>query len=745
MNSNSLAKNTTFFTAAMAIQKALSFIYFIFVARILGVENTGKFSFALSFTTIFAMFLDFGLNQVLIRQSAQDSQTSQKNLSRVLSFKILGATAIYGLIVVLINLMDYPAITRQMVYLAGVVMIVDSFVLSFYGILRGRQNLKFESFGVVANQVIILMVGLIVLKFGFGLVTLISVYLLGSLFNFIYAGSVLKQKLKIILRPDFNWSGIAELLKLALPFGIAGIFIRIYSSIDIVILSKLASDYSVGLYSVAYKITFALQFLATAFSAGVYPNFCRCFAEFREKLAGTFEKSIRYLMILALPISFGVIIIADKIVGPVFGREYQDSVLTLQIMISALVLIFLNFAVGALLNAGGRQTRQTIHLGITAGANIVFNLILIPRLAHLGAALATVLSYLILFSLGIAVAGKIVSYSKKKILGSAGRIFLSTLAMAGVVLFLKEQIAFWLVIPIGAIVYFLGLVLLREITKVDLFQFKRLVFSRRLPAGPAELAMNKDLEARRKTREKNFSRLQFTEKEKKSANQPIEVCLPVYSRPERLPEILEQLKNQTIHNFNLNVWNNSGQKLDFSGWPSDRLRLVDSPQNLGSQARFYLVEKTTGNPIVFLDDDLELQPDFLEYNYQQYLKFGGRAVIGWYSRIFTTESYWRSRTASQPGLEVDYLGTGGMIINREIFDREKSLVKIPEKYCRVEDLYLCFVARMKYGLELISIDPRCRIVLDDKNQFLSLADYKEEAFKSLRAAGWKLLIDDFRK
>lgn len=478
MSQENLVKNTTFFTIAMAIQKILSFVYFIFVARFIGVENTGKYSFVMGFTTIFAMFLDFGLSQILIRESARDKNNSQKYLANVLGLKVIGAIIIYGLVVLTINLMNYPDITKQMVYVAGLVMLIDSFTSSFYSVLRGHQNLKFESYGVVTNQFIILIIGLIVLKLNLGLVVLIGVYLVGSLFNLFYSSTLLKIKLNILPKIRWNFEIIKKLLKLALPFAIAGFFIRMYSTMDIILLSKLADDEAVGLYSVAYKITFALQFVAVAFSASIYPAFCKYFVQSKEKLARSFTKSMYYLMILALPTSVGVIVLAEKIIGPVFGFEYAPAVLPLQIMMAALVLVFISFPIGALLNACNRQTRQTVHLGIVAVFNIVINIFLIIWLSYVGAAISVLLSMLLLNVLGIIVVEKITAYDKKYLIVSLIRILFSCLVMGIIVLLLKNYFHFLLVSAIGALIYFIILYLIKGFTKDDILQIKTLLLDK---------------------------------------------------------------------------------------------------------------------------------------------------------------------------------------------------------------------------------------------------------------------------
>lgn len=218
----------------------------------------------------------------------------------------------------------------------------------------------------------------------------------------------------------------------------------------------------------------------------------------------------------------------------------------------------------------------------------------------------------------------------------------------------------------------------------------------------------------------------------------IEVCLTIYQRPYRLDEILRQLKAQTIQNFKVNIWNNDGKELDVNTFPKNRIKVINSKENIGSQARFRLAKQTIGNPIIFFDDDEELNPNFVEYHYNQYLKFGSKCILGWYTRTFDKESYWRSMRANY-GEEVDYVGTGGMVLDRDIFDKEPLLQDIPEPFDKTEDLYLCYLARMKYGMKMIKIESAYKILTDNKNQYRIID--KEGIFGELRKKGWWLLKD----
>ncbi|MFA5021224.1 MAG: oligosaccharide flippase family protein, partial [Patescibacteria group bacterium] len=242
MSERTLAKNTAFYSAALALQKVLSFGFFIILARGLGVAGQGRFTFALSFTALFAIFIDLGLSQILIRETARDQAKAKQYLSNILGFKLIAALVIYLLIIAAVNLMGYPAATRGLVYISGLVMLLDSMTLNIYSVIRGRQNLGYESIGTIGNQLIVLLIGGGLLLARTDPALVMGVYLLASLANLIWATFNLNRIFKVKAGITFDWPLIKTLLTWSLPFALAGIFSRIFSSADIVILSKLSGD-----------------------------------------------------------------------------------------------------------------------------------------------------------------------------------------------------------------------------------------------------------------------------------------------------------------------------------------------------------------------------------------------------------------------------------------------------------------------------------------------------------------------
>ena len=474
LSQKTLTQNTTYYTLALIFQKILAFVYFTFLARGLTVDDLGKYSFAFAFTTIFSVLIDVGLSSVLTREIAKDKSKTSELLSNILGVKTTLMFFAYGLIVVLINVLNYPELTKSLVYITALIMALDNFSTTFWATLRGNQNLKYESLGIILFQILTVVIGGFFLYLNFSVVYLAIVILLSSSFNFIFSYCQMRWQLNIKPKIVYNKKLIKNLIKISIPFALTGIFARLNTQIDSVFLSKIgcanqiACDTNVGIYSVASKITLAIHFIPLAFVAALFPAMSEYFINNKEKLAKTFEKSMKYLMIIGLPISAGIIALAPDLIPKIFGSEFSASVLPLQILIISLTFIFLTFPIGALLNATSRQLRNSMHIGIAVVVNIILNLILIPKITYTGAAISSLVSTLVILFLGLYIIPQIIKYNKKNLIISFIKSFISALIMGVILYFLLFKLHFIILIVLGATIYFVILFLIKGFSKNDL-------------------------------------------------------------------------------------------------------------------------------------------------------------------------------------------------------------------------------------------------------------------------------------
>jgi O-antigen/teichoic acid export membrane protein len=469
---NNIAKNTSYLTLALIGQKIISFTYFTILANNLAPEQLGKYYLAISLTTIFAIFIDIGLINVLTREVAKRPFESNKLLANVLSLKIPLSILTVGAVILTTYLLGYETLTKHLVYISSISMILDSFTTTFFAVSRGHHNLLYESIASILFQLIVMGFGLWALYSGFGLLYIMLALAVASMFNFIYSFLILRYKIGVKINLQYDKKFFWTLIKLALPFAGYAIFQRLYIYLDSILLSILASEMYVGIYQIPFKIIFALQFLPLAFVASLYPALSHYWLHNQKQLLVSFKRALNYLIIISVPIIFGIIVLADKIVM-LFGSAYNQAILPLQIIIIALLFIFLNYPIGSLLNACDRQKKNTFNMGLTVVLSVFLNLILIPMYQAVGAAITVLVSNMFMFFLGLYYSSQIMDLKLKSNFIVFLKTLVSAVIMATLVYILKDYFHIIILVLIAILVYFIFIFVFKAIKKEDVLSIYR--------------------------------------------------------------------------------------------------------------------------------------------------------------------------------------------------------------------------------------------------------------------------------
>lgn len=465
-----------YLTVASIAQKAIAFVYFTLVANQIGKAGQGDYFLALSVTTILSVISDWGLTSVLIREIAHDPSQATKLVRSTLGLKIplilLGMGGSIGLAV----LLNYDLSIIKLVGLATLILAADAISLTFFGVLRGLQNLRYESLGIFVGQILSAATGLIALRFHPTLTVLILALLVGSTWNAVYSATRVVKHLgwKAIL-PSFDAPRAKQLLHLSLAFALAGLFVKVYSYVDSILLKQFLGSEAVGTYSIAYKITYAFQFLPMAFIGGLYPAMASRFASGdKVGVAKIFDDAVWYTIILAVPITFGIASLSSEIVQA-FYPKFHDAAVPLSVMIFALLVLFVDFPVGSLLNAVRKQNVKTTIMGVTMIIDAVLNILLIPRLGIIGAAVTAVIAFSLMLIAGLIYVPRLIPYSISTFLRRALPVVFCGALMGGVVLLTKSYLPLPITILVGAATYFLGLLTTRSLTIEHLRYMRRLI------------------------------------------------------------------------------------------------------------------------------------------------------------------------------------------------------------------------------------------------------------------------------
>jgi len=451
--------------------KLFGLISAIILARYLGPEDYGKYAFVISFAFIFMVIADYGLNDLFIRDIARDKSLASKYLALGIIVKPLFSMVAIILLILAVYIMGYSKDIILYTAIFSVHLIFITLVNTVSSIFKAHERMEYSSF-------ITITIGMI------GLIFIASiVYLNGTLLQILmfkvvsfFIGFVLGLViiLKKIAKPDFSidYSYVKNHLIKAMPFLTIGIIHALYFNVDIIMLSKMQGDVYVGWYTpAANDLFFGILIIPTAISTVIYPMFSRHFRESIEKLRESCNFSIKILVLLGVPIGFGSFVLAPQIIYFIFGSQYENSIIVLQIISIAIIFVFVRQSLGFCLAAVGKEkVLMWINAG-SLGLNIVLNYILIPIYAHVGAVLTTVFCIILSVMLNYFYLNK--EIHNIIILRGMLKPIISASVMSIFVYSINEY-NLLLVILLGAIIYGAIIFLLKTFNSSEMMQLKKL-------------------------------------------------------------------------------------------------------------------------------------------------------------------------------------------------------------------------------------------------------------------------------
>jgi len=466
-----ISKNIGALTLMHIVTMGLGLIFTVSLARCFGDIAFGKYSFALAFTALFAVFMDVGFNQLTIRDVTRDKTLAAKYIGNISIIKLFLSITFFTLVVVAVNLMQCPSDTRTIVYIFGAYTVLTSFGQLFRSIFHAFEKMEYDSLLTIVRQIIIVSTGLTLLFLGYDLIHVVSVYLIGGIVDIVLSSLVMVRK---FTKPKFevDFAFWKSSIMAAIPFSLAVIFISIFDKIDTVMLSMMIGDASVGWYNAAYTIVSSLNVIPGVLLGAIYPILSKLYVSSTGSLKITYEKSFRYLFIIAFPIGVGTTLLAAKIILCIYGDDFVYSTIALRILIWLFVLSCANWLLSVVLQSINRQAILAFFAGICAIFNVISNLFFIPRMSYVGASITTIATESILFILLFFVISKYLY--RLPLFRITMKPTIAGVIM-GITIYYMKNTNFFMIVMIAIAVYFAVLAVIGEITKEDIQLIRRVV------------------------------------------------------------------------------------------------------------------------------------------------------------------------------------------------------------------------------------------------------------------------------
>lgn len=393
-------RNSIFGLAAQVMIKLLSFAFTVLVIRSLGASAFGQYAAVTGFGTVFLFIADLGLSPYTVREVARirdmpDGQTRVAELyADVLTLRLLLSLAAGVLVISAAILTGRPTLMIGAIALNALTVLLYAVHGSAEAVLSGHERLDLIAGLQVVNQLIFVSAGALALWLGFGYYGLVLATMAGVAIMTVLTVRALRRH--GVRRGPITRRRWVSLLRAAFPFGVIGLTLGISYRFDTVLLNIFRGDAVTGHYNAAYNLIFSLVTLSNVLNTALYPSLSRQAAIDPESLPRVYERVLRYLMLVALPIAVGGFILAHPLVGLLFGPDYGPAATLLSILIWVLPLMFLSEFLGYVVVIAGRETLVARAIIVSSSVNIVANLLLIPRYGALAAAAVTVATEVVL-------------------------------------------------------------------------------------------------------------------------------------------------------------------------------------------------------------------------------------------------------------------------------------------------------------------------------------------------------------
>jgi O-antigen/teichoic acid export membrane protein len=469
-----VARNATFVLGAQVALKIVALLFNIYVVRRLGAVHFGQYAAVMAYIAIFGIFTDWGLAPYSVREMAEDHNKTSWLLPNVVAIRL-----VLSLIITIVVPLSARWLGKEHEMVMGILIAsVGLLIYAFQGpldsALTARERLDYTATFSVVNQLVFWGLGMLLLINGMGFIGLIIASLSGAAVVALLSGWVLFHKweighLTLSLR---SWP---RLLLGALPFGVFDIADAFIVRFDTVFMSLVLTDAAVGWYNAPYTLINMMLLIAQSIAIAMYPSMVRGYKADPQSLRNVTQQSIKYLLIICLPVAVGGAILAKRIIITLYTDEFIHSFPVLQLMLWALPSLFLLELLGRVANTMHLERAAAKVNIINAGITVLLNIVLVPALGMTGAALALLVGRtirLIQFWLLIG-NGRLVGRHWQPLLRVA-----SATGLMGAGVFLLREGNLFLVIGSGAALYIVFLIVLRAVERRELRQLVALMFRR---------------------------------------------------------------------------------------------------------------------------------------------------------------------------------------------------------------------------------------------------------------------------
>ena len=381
-------------------------ITFPYASRVLGASGIGRVNYASSIISYFSLIAALGISTYAVREGARirdDKDKLNKFAKEMLNINLATTFFSYILLVIFLSLpilSDYKELL--VIFSAGIVFTT----LSMEWLFIIKEEYAYITKRAILFQVIslILLFLLVRSKEDYGWYASLTVISSGgsAILNFRYSQKYVDWKKK------YECEYRKHIRPILLIFG-TSLASSIYMTMDTTMLGAMRGDTATGIYTAAVKINSVINTMLNTISATILPRVSYYLGNNLEKEFQKLMKvSVDILFMIAMPIAIGMMCTSDILIVLFSGDEFISGSLAAKILSVKLVIGAVDRVLAYQICIPYKKDKEVLISTIAGAAfNLVANAVLIRLYSVTGAAVATLMSEVLVFIILMKYSGKV--------------------------------------------------------------------------------------------------------------------------------------------------------------------------------------------------------------------------------------------------------------------------------------------------------------------------------------------------
>lgn len=375
----------------------------VLLARLLGPDEYGLLFLAIAVFGVIGIVSKLGIAKSGARYVAEYKEREPNQLPHIFrtvlmlnlaTIVIVGVSLLVGHRRIAVALAE-PELTSFL--LLGVVYVAFEALSTYVRLmLQGLEEIQFSATLYALGRVARLVFAIGFVALGFGAVGALVGYVLAfALVTSIGLWSLYRRYYREHERADSIESGLRRRIgEYSVPLTATSTANVLDKRVDTILVGFFLNPVAVSYYVVSKQIVDFIETPVSALGFTLSPTFGAQKADDNvDRAARIYETALTHSLLLYIPIAAGMILVAEPTLELFFGSEYLGAVPVLQVLALYAVLRAITKLTSNGLDYLGRARERAIIKGITALLNVGLNVVLIPLLGVVGAAVATGITY----------------------------------------------------------------------------------------------------------------------------------------------------------------------------------------------------------------------------------------------------------------------------------------------------------------------------------------------------------------